>query len=331
MDINAFVRKTVKRLRMYSVIYALLNFLLVFLIFSCIGILLNFGSFMILIEPLSPYVGLSPNLPLIIKYENIAVLCMAFILTIPIVCISKYIRKRVTVSFRTEGKKLSLEKKRTEKPDKAIRLIEKKYPELKEKLRTAYDSVKKCASSSNKKEYEAEYEYSGCNIIQKDLIKKVSYDIENVELSKLFHKKRTAIKSVSAIILTVAVCALLITGIQAPITADSIVGAYQNITQNTTETSIFPDMQNKTPENFIPDNKPPTISMETGKPVNVILPPGDGIGPGSELESDPENRNFTVSRKYPLEALASDHYNQNIPEGYKEMIQKYFEKNAETN
>ncbi|NLI62871.1 MAG: hypothetical protein GX362_05695 [Methanosarcinaceae archaeon] len=324
MDIIKFVKRATKVHKIYSAIYALLSFILIFLTIAFIGVVFNMGSIMLFIEPLSPYVGNYPEFFPYIKYENILVILCSFVVSVFLVLFIKIIFK-----LRNKGTR----------DERAIDLIEKKYPELKERLKTAFDvvSLEKKHNEKHNEEYNNNNNNNNYNnnnkrynIIQADLIEKVSKDIDFVSLQKTFHKKRSLSKVVLSVFVSILLIAVLFTGIQSPVTPEHFMETFTNNDNGKISEVIHPEKENKEDVKFTAENKPPTISRQPGKQVNVTLPPGHGIDHG-DLQSDAESKEFTASKKYPANSLASESYNENLPEGYEEIIKEYFEKNAEIN
>ena len=74
--------------------------------------------------------------------------------------------------------------------------------------------------------------------------------------------------------------------------------------------------------------KPEVIVVE-GKEVDLKIPPGSGQGFTSQQEGKQTNESFTQSDLVNPEAVASQAYYENLPEGYRNVIQSYFEELAE--
>lgn len=201
----------------------------------------------------------------------------------------------------------------------ALDMIETKYPSLKYRLRTAYDNA------------------GNSNFISEDLSSKVSEEIRGVSLSCLLNKRKVFFDSAAIFILAVLIIAVIVTGVSSPVDMSGLVGDLQS---GTDEKPL--NMEMSDPDFGGPDNdpsssssessvaSPPTIAEAPGTPVNVTLPPGSGIGPGSELDAENASEVFGPSVNYDPTILAAGHYQENLPEGYESLIRQYFEKMAQS-
>ncbi|MBQ3620993.1 MAG: hypothetical protein II940_04910 [Methanosarcinaceae archaeon] len=201
----------------------------------------------------------------------------------------------------------------------ALDMIETRYPSLKYRLRTAYDNA------------------GNSNFISEDLSSKVSEEIRGVSLSCLLNKRKVLFDSAAIFILAVLIIAVIVTGVSSPVDMSGLVGDLQS---GTDEKPL--NMEMSDPDFGGPDNdpsssssessiaSPPTIAQAPGTPVNVTLPPGSGIGPGSELDAENASEVFGPSVNYDPTILAAGHYQENLPEGYESLIRQYFEKMAQS-
>jgi len=73
----------------------------------------------------------------------------------------------------------------------------------------------------------------------------------------------------------------------------------------------------------------PAVVVVEGKEVDLKIPPGTGQGFTSQEEGEQMNESFTQSDLVDPDTAASDAYYDNLPEGYRNVIQNYFEGLAE--
>ena len=201
----------------------------------------------------------------------------------------------------------------------AIDMIEAKYPSLKYRLRTAYDNA------------------GNGNFISEDLSSKVSDEIRGVSLSCLLNKRKIGLDLAAIFILTVLIGAVIVTGVSSPVDMSGFVG---DLRSGTDDKPLNMDMSDPNFGNSDNDPSssssessvasPPTIAEAQGTAVNVTLPPGSGIGPGSELDAENASEIFGPSVNYDPTILAAGHYQENLPEGYESLIRQYFEKVAQS-
>jgi len=176
-----------------------------------------------------------------------------------------------------------------------IPIIEKKYSELSEKLRTAYD---------NKEEE---------NIIIEDLAEKVSGSLAKVPPSSLIAKKITILKIIIAALMISATTLVSFTHTQ--ISPETL----QNFTQ-----PIFGKEGGLGNETVVLEGRPealedkvgagkggkilgkPTIASIEGKNIDLLL--YQGVGTGFEVRESSETRKgeFVQSPLYPVDIVASN-------------------------
>jgi hypothetical protein len=73
----------------------------------------------------------------------------------------------------------------------------------------------------------------------------------------------------------------------------------------------------------------PAVIVVEGTEVDLTIPPGSGQGFTSQEEGEQTNQSFIQSNLVNPEAVASQTYYDNLPEGYRNVIQSYFEGLAE--
>ncbi|HEY9206293.1 MAG TPA: hypothetical protein VIO58_10275 [Candidatus Methanoperedens sp.] len=192
-------------------------------------------------------------------------------------------------------------------------LIEKKYPELDERLRTAYD---------NRDE---------SNVILESLKSYVFETLDKVSVSQLFAKGRIAAKIMITIIFIAATAYVFVTP-DARIPPDDVAkfagtisGTMGNLTNETiTSVTGVPEDGNKagkTGSGYIFGQ--PKIAPVEGKPVDLALEMGGGVG-NVPKDYNPEQNQFIKSAAFPVDVLGS-----NVSDGGYSILMKKSETDKE--
>ncbi len=298
LDLEIFTRKMDSVIRRYRTIYDLLEFLAIALIILLIAVYFNLDEIFKLIPLTEPYVGLSPDIPFFtINYETIF---MFFIVCLLALLILELTEKNVKRIYK-------LLKKTPPKRKKSQDVVEDTYPELKDRLKTAYDNRNTDPG----------------NFIAAELKTSVSRDIEGVASADLVDRKRIGYSLAAILVAGLFLGVIFFTGFTSSFSPGDIYDRFPNgtITQ--------PPLDENTSTNnssSIPTEAPP-IAAEPGVDIDVTLPPGAGTGPGDMLEG--AENNFTPSTPYPPESLSSQHFYDTLPAGYEDVIKDYFKKLAE--
>ncbi len=292
MDLEASIKKYESAVRVYNLLYTLLDFATIFFALHIIFSLTNMEDIFSIISFFEPYTGIKYDfLGFKVLFETLGIILVELLLTIIITAI-----------------RYSLKEKKD-----AIKLIEEKFPALKEKLRTAYDNR------------------NTDNIIVKDLIGGVIIALKPVESLSLLNTK----------LLTIGIGLTLLTGLGAMYIATTEYHtdiSPKNIPQviapyvSGPNADLYPVEENGGTSNNESNNeglfgKPEVIVVE-GKAVDFKIPPGSGQGFTSEQEGNKTNESFIQSNPVNPEAVASQAYYENLPEGYRNVIQSYFEEMA---
>jgi len=297
LDLEAFTRSVNTTVRRYNLLYSLLNFLAVTLVTLLIAVFFNMADIFKLISFTEPYVGLSPNIPLLsVPYE---IIFLSFIVCIFSVLILEIFNRNQTKIYKLFNK---TPPKRLNSKD----LVERNYPELKDRLKTAYDNL------------------PNTNIISLGLKSSVVHDIASVTSLGLLNLTQIcyslAVISVSGVLLVTVVS----TGITAPISPNDLIN---QLPDSSFEQSPVSEENATNSDSELPTGVPP-ISSQPGVDIDVTLPPGAGMGLGGLLE-DGTDSSFTPSEYYPPESLSSQHFYDILPAGYQDVVRDYFRKLAE--
>ncbi len=192
-------------------------------------------------------------------------------------------------------------------------LVEDKYPELNERLRTAYD---------NREE---------SNVIAESLKSHVFEALGTVSPSQLLKKGRIALKILATIIFIIATAVLVLTpGLRVPPDevakfADTISGTMGNLSNDTVNiVTGVPTDQNKAGQTGGGEifGKPEIAPVE-GKPVDLTLDMGGGPG-NVPKDYTPEQNQFIRSAGFPVDVLGS-----NVSDGGYSILMKKSESDKE--
>jgi len=292
LDLETSIKKYESAVRVYNLLYILLDFAIVLFTLHIIFSLTNMEDIFSIISIFEPYTGIKYNLlGFKVLFETLGIVMVELLLTVIIITI-----------------RYSLKEKRD-----AIKLIEENFPALKERLRTAYDNR------------------NTDNIIVKDLIGGVIISLKSVEPLSLLNKK----------LLTIGIGLTLLTGLGAVYMATS--DYHTDITPKDipqviapyvpgSNANLYPVAENGGTSNNESNKdqlfgKPEVIVVE-GKAVDFKIPPGSGQGFTNQQEGNKTNESFIQSDTVNPEAVASQSYYENLPEGYRNVIQSYFEEIA---
>ncbi|MCQ1536983.1 hypothetical protein FTO70_15150 [Methanosarcina sp. KYL-1] len=293
LEIDNVVNKYESALKKYRGFYVLTDLIATFMVLYSLFVLLNMQDIFLMLTFFEPYTGAKYDiLGFEIVFETLGLLVVVFILSLAFTAIRHY---------------------RAEKKD-AIALIEEKYPLLRERLRTAYD---------NREED---------NIIVRDLIGSVVTDSKPVKSSAMLNRKKLA-KNLFVIVFAVSLLIYVAeTGYQPPFSPTDLDEVIEDI-PFPGGSELFPVGENggtageKEPgEDLFGE---PAVIVVEGTEVDLKIPPGAGQGFTIREEGEERNETFTQSEAYDPEAIASQAYYENLPEGYRSIIQSYFEELAE--
>lgn len=292
LDLETSIKKYESAVRVYNLLYILLDFATIFFALHIVFSLINMEDIFSIISVFEPYTGIKYDvLGFKVLFETLGIILIELLLTMIITAI-----------------RYSLKEKKD-----AIKLIEEKFPALRERLRTAYDNRKTD------------------NIIVKDLIGSVTIALKPIEPISLLSTK----------LLTIGIGLALLTGLGAtyiaatdyhtditPKNIPEVVAPYVSGPNADT----YPVAENGGTSNNESDNKglfgKPEVIVVEGKAVDFKLPPGSGQGYTSQQEENQTNKSFIQSNLANPEAVASQAYYENLPEGYRNVIQSYFEEIA---
>lgn len=196
----------------------------------------------------------------------------------------------------------------------AIKLIEEKFPVLNERLATAYD---------NRKEN---------NIIVSDLIEGVVAGLQPIKPSELLNKKLLTI-GIGVILLTASGSTYITTeNVHTEWSPKDLSKVIEEVpflsgnSDNSAEEDGGTSEENQSSEDIFGD---PSVIVVEGTEVDLTIPSGTEMGFTNMEEGEENEGTFAQSETSDPEAKASQSYYENLPEGYKNIIQSYFEELAE--
>lgn len=293
MDLETSIQNYESSVRRYRFMYIAVDFIATFFTLYIIFSLFNMKDIFSIIPTFEPYTGK--------KYSFLGF---------------KVVFETLVISFIElffAGLITGIRYRRKEKKG-AIKLIEEKFPILKERLGTAYD---------NRKED---------NIIVKDLIESVGTGLKLIKPSELLNKKLLKI-GIAAVLLT-SLTSVYITAqdVHTEISPKDLSEVIENIpfisgnSDNSAEEEGGTSEDKQSGEDIFGE---PSIIVVEGTEVDLTIPTGTEMGSTSMEEGEKRDEAFVQSETYDPEAIASQSYYENLPEGYKNVIQNYFEELAE--
>jgi len=278
-------------------VYDFLQFLAMTLVLLLIAVFFNLSEVFKHISITEPYTGLYPGIPYFtVKYEVIFTFFLACLLALLLLTLFEKYRKSV---YKKLNKKLP-------KSEKPADVVERSYPQLKDRLKTAYDNR------------------TAETVIAADLTKSVTQDVNSVSTAGLLDVRRLVYSMAVIIVSGIVLTTIFFTGFVSPVTPDDIFNRFPNGT--ITQPPLTPEGGGNDSSGVLTDTTP--IAPTPGIDIDVTLPPGVGAGPGSLLENS-TNHTFYPSVYYPPQSLSSNHYYEYLPEGYEDIIRDYFKKLAE--
>jgi hypothetical protein len=294
LEIENIVNKHESALKKYRGLYVFADLLATFLVLYALFVLLNMRDIFLMFSVFEPYTGAKYSiLGSEIVFETLGLIIISFTLSLILTAIRHF---------------------RAEKKD-AISFIEEKYPALKERMRTAYDNR------------------DTDNIIVRDLIGSVIIDSKPVQSSVFLNRKKLT-KDVLFTVFAVSVLAYVaLTGYQTTISPTGLSEVIDKIPLPGSDSNLVSVEENGGTSTSQQNNSElfgePAVIVVEGKEVDLKIPPGAGQGFTSQEEGEQNNESFVQSDTYNPEAIASQSYYENLPEGYKSVIQSYFEQLAE--
>lgn len=297
MDVREFIKKQESALKKYRRAYKLLDFIAILIILYTIMVVLSIDQIFPLIDSLEVRTGTSYELADIsIPFEVVLMLLIAAFLSL-ILTLLLHIRDKKT---------------------DAIVQIEEKYPNLRERLRTAYDN-------SNVD-----------NIIVNDLLEAVSSNLTKVRSSDFLRRRRVAF-GVLLILFSVSVLTFITVN---DIHTDTTPGDWEKILENLpgigeeeNPDDIFLINEEEGDQDGNSGNEDltgePAVVVVDGKEVDLSLPPGTGTGFQPNEEAEEIIDEFENSPGGAPVATPAGTYNEELPDGYESVIKSYFEQLAE--
>lgn len=296
MDVRDFVKKQEAALKRYRRVYKILDFtattIILYLLLFYIGtdeVFQYLTSFEVKAGTSYDILGMS------IAFETVALTLIASFISV-IITVLRHLR---------DDRK------------KALFLIEEKYPELRERLRTAYDNA------------------NNENLIVTDLLNSVSLKIKKVASSSLLIKG----KIVFGLIIILVSSATLVYVVDNDVrtggfTPDDLAEAINGLTGNdnknpdeflTLDDDASDEEGNGGSENLTGET---AIIVVEGTEVDLTLPAGSGIGFSNQEDAEEEDTDFEQSSAYEISVISSQSYYEELPEGYESVIKSYFEEMA---
>ncbi len=297
MDVRDFVKKQESALKRYRRIYKLLDF-------TGTTIILYVLLFYLGIDEVFPYLssfevkaGTSYDiLGMNVAFETLALTLIAAFISI-IITFLRHLRDDRT---------------------KALYLIEQKYPELRERLRTAYDNA------------------NNENLIVSDLLNSVSMKIKKITSSTLLAKRRVLFGLIIILISSATLTYVVDNNVRTTeFNPEDLGNIINDITDNDEENPedfvVLDDDSsdeggNAGSENLTGETQ---VVVVEGTEVDLTLPAGSGVGFSNQEDSEEADEDFERSSAYEISVISSQSYYEELPEGYENVIRSYFEEMAQ--
>ena len=296
MDIRDFVKKQESALKKYRRAYKLIDFLTISLVLFTLMFLLNMDKAFAMMTTFEVRAGTS---------YNIAGISIAFE-TVAMALISGFLALILTLIIHRRDDRTGI-----------LLIVEQKYPNLQEKLRTAYDNR------------------DTDNIIVNDLLNIVSSGISKVQ-SSAFLKRRRLTLGLVLILVSASTLGFIMSN---DVRTDFDPGVVKQILEDTG--FIPPD--DETPSDLVEFGEETSdedgsgtedltgetaIIVVEGTEVDLTLPPGTGTGFSNQQEAEKADEDFDQSSPYEISIISSQAYYEELPEGYESVIKSYFEEMA---
>lgn len=296
MDIRDFVKKQEAALKKYRRAYKLIDFLTISLVIFTLLFLLSMDKAFAMMPAFEVRAGTSYDLAGIsIAFETVA-----------LALISVFLALILTFLIHRHDDRTGI-----------LLVVEEKYPNLQEKLRTAYDNR------------------DTDNIIVKDLLNKVALGISKVQSSAFLRRRRLTMGLVLILISASTLGFIMSNDIRTGVGPDDFKDILEDAgllpDDDNTSDDLY-DIEDETSDGGDSDNEDLTgetaIIVVEGTEVDLTLPPGTGVGFGNPEEAEEADEDFDQSSPYEISIISSQAYYEELPEGYESVIKSYFEEMA---
>ncbi|MEL4304776.1 DUF7502 family protein [Methanococcoides sp. LMO-2] len=291
MDIDGFIKKQESAVNKYHRIYKILDFSIIALISFSLLKILNIDLLLFTYRTFELYADSTYGPGDAIPAGSLLLAAISIIVALVL-----------TIAIHIRDKKVQI-----------VSLIEKKFPPLNERLRTAKD---------NKNIH---------NIIVDELMGNVLDIASKVNTSELLEKKRFK-ASMALLVASLVIFAFVnVSDYRSDVDPDDLAEIIGDL-------PFIPDKENATSpdESFTLDSDTgnggeedlmgePAIIVVEGEEVDLSLPPGAGTGFSAGEEGEEQPPEFESSSAYEVGLISSPAYYEQLPEGYENLIKEYFE------
>ncbi|WMW22712.1 hypothetical protein RE476_02515 [Methanolobus mangrovi] len=296
MDIRDFVKKQESALKKYRRVYKILDFLTISLVLFTLMFLLNMDKVFAMMTTFEVRAGTSYDLAGIsIAFENVA-----------LALISAFMALILTFLIHRRDDRTGI-----------LLLVEEKYPNLQEKLRTAYDN----------RETD--------NIIVNDLLNIVSSGISKVQSSAFLKRRRLTLGLILILASASTLGIIMSNDIHTDFNPEDVITLLEDAGLLPQDEDTSGDLYDITDEGSDDDGSgtedltgETAIIVVEGTEVDLTLPPGTGTGFSNQQEAEEADEDFDQSSPYEISIISSQAYYEELPEGYESVIKSYFEEMA---
>ncbi|WP_319507911.1 hypothetical protein [uncultured Methanolobus sp.] len=296
MDLRNFVKKQESALKKYRRIYKILDFLTISLVFFTLMFLLNMDKVFAMMTTFEVRAGTS---------YDFAGISIAFE-TVALALISGFLALILTFLIHRRDDRTGI-----------LILVEEKYPNLQEKLRTAYDN----------RETD--------NIIVNDLLNAVSSGISKVQSSAFLKRRRLTLGLVLILVSASTLGIIMSNDFHTDFDPEDVITLLEDagiIPQDEDTSGDLYDITDEASDEEGSGTEDLTgetaIIVVEGTEVDLTLPPGTGEGFSNQQEAEEADEDFDQSSPYEISIISSQAYYEELPEGYESVIRSYFEEMA---
>jgi hypothetical protein len=288
-QLDKFLRSKQRVVSKYSRWFRVADVLAITFLFYAILLALNMDQLFSMIDGLAPYTTGDLRFgSLSIGFNDIALFILSFILAMAV------------VFFLCRRKS----------PAKAINVIENKCPPLRERLRTAYDNR------------------TSSGVIAVDLVQSVILSAKEVKNSLLLDRKRMKFTLMFLAFSILLAGGVVVSEFRTDITPSDIKDSIESLPFIPEGGSSDPDVSpygDGDSSGGTAAGDDTSITLVAGEEVDLTLPPGSESGFDPSENENSETPDFEASGTFAGSTLAASAYYEDLPEGYEDIIQSYFE------
>jgi hypothetical protein len=310
-QLDKFLRSKQRVVSKYSRWFRVADVLAITFLFYAILLALNMDQLFSMIDGLAPYTTGDLRFgSLSIGFNDIALFILSFILAMAV------------VFFLCRRKS----------PAKAINVIENKCPPLRERLRTAYDNRTSSGVIAvdlvQSVILSAKEEGIWDTMSQPPRVQSVILSTKEVKNSLLLDRKRMKFTLMFLAFSILLAGGVVVSEFRTDITPSDIKDSIESLPFIPEGGSSDPDVSpygDGDSSGGTAAGDDTSITLVAGEEVDLTLPPGSESGFDPSENENSETPDFEASGTFAGSTLAASAYYEDLPEGYEDIIQSYFE------